>query len=165
MERLRLTYRTDAIELQAGGRTRFSKSWYTVSKASTNATWNNQLSASVNWTAPAGFGLVSDFNYNWYRGYTTPQDPEYILNVAVTKLLFKNKMTVQVKAWDLLNQSKNLHVTDASNYHQEVLNNTLGRYVILSLTWRFGDFGGVRGGMRGGPGRGPGRGPGGPPRR
>ena len=165
MERLRLTYRTDAIELQAGGRTRFSKSWYTVSKASTNATWNNQLSASVNWTAPAGFGLVSDFNYNWYRGYTTPQDPEYILNVAVTKLLFKNRMTVQVKAWDLLNQSKNLHVTDASNYHQEVLNNTLGRYVILSLTWRFGDFGGVRGGMRGGPGRGPGRGPGGPPRR
>ncbi|MBQ6086852.1 MAG: outer membrane beta-barrel protein [Bacteroidales bacterium] len=158
-DRLRLTYRTDNLELQAGGRMGFRKSWYTVSNASTNATWNNQVSGSVNWTAPAGFGLVSDFSYNWYRGYSTQQDPEYILNVAVTKLLFKNSMTVQLKAWDLLNQSKNLHVTDASNYHQEVLNNTLGRYVILSLTWRFGNYGNMRG-MRGGRGRG---GPGGPP--
>ncbi len=160
-ERLRLTYRNDKLELQASGRTTFRKSWYTVANATTNPTWNNQLQGSVNWTAPAGFGLVSDFSYNWYNGYSTQQDPEYILNVAVTKLLFKNSMTVQIKAWDLLNQSKNLHVTDASNYHQEVLNNTLGRYVILSLTWRFGNYGGMRGGMRG-PG---GRGPGGPPRR
>ena len=45
---------------------------------------------------------------------------------------------------------------------QDTQNNTLGRYVMLSLTYRFGNFGGQRGGMRGpgGPG-GPGRGPGG----
>ena len=39
------------------------------------------------------------------------------------------------------NGSNNISVTDASNYHQEVYNNTLGRYIILSLTWRFGNFG------------------------
>ena len=66
-----------------------------------------------------------------------------------------------IKAYDIFAQSKNLSVTDASNYHQEVLNNTLGRYIILSLTYRFGSFGGHKGG---GPGMG-GRGPMGPPRR
>ena len=50
-------------------------------------------------------------------------------------------MTIALKAYDIFNQAKNLSVTDASNYHQEVINNTLGRYIILSLTWRFGNFG------------------------
>jgi len=59
----------------------------------------------------------------------------------------------------LTTNAKNLTVTDASNYHSEVLNNTLGRYVILSLTYRFGTF--DRSQMRGGPGMG-GRGMGGP---
>ncbi|MDE5955063.1 MAG: hypothetical protein K2G80_01015, partial [Bacteroidales bacterium] len=65
-----------------------------------------------------------------------------------------------LNAYHILNQSKNLSITDASNYHQELRNNTLGRYVILSLTYRFGNFGKGRGGMAGGPG---GRGPMGPP--
>ena len=56
------------------------------------------------------------------------------------------------KAYDILGQSKNLSVNDSANFHTETRNNTLGRYVILSLTYRFGNFGGQAGG----------RGPGGP---
>ncbi|MGM9741388.1 MAG: outer membrane beta-barrel protein [Candidatus Cryptobacteroides sp.] len=160
-ERLRATYRNDFVEITASGRTRLSKSWYTMNSVNTDMTRNNQLSASMNWTIPGGVGLVSDFSYNWYRGYTTPQDDEYILNVEITKLLFKNKWTLSLKAYDLLNQSKNLSISDSANYHTETWNNTLGRYVILSLTWRFGTMGKSRmGGPMGGPGHGPG--PGGP---
>lgn len=54
MERLRLTYRNDVVELTAGGRTRMSKSWYTIANQSTNMTWSNQVSASMNWTVPGG---------------------------------------------------------------------------------------------------------------
>ena len=84
------------------------------------------------------------------------------MNAEITKLLFKNTCTLALKAYDIFAQSKNLSITDASNYHQEVRNNTLGRYIIVSFTYRFGTFNGGRGG-HGGPG-GPGRGPGGPPR-
>lgn len=161
-ERLRVTYRNDIVELNLGGRTRLSKSWYTVASANTNTTWNNQIDASMNWTIPGGVTLVSDFDYNWYRGYTTDQEDEYILNAQVSKLLFKNQFTLALKAYDILNQSKNLSVSDSANYHTETWNNTLGRYVILSLTWRFGTMGNGAKGMRRGPG-GPGRGPGGPP--
>lgn len=157
-ERLRVTYRDDLVEITAGGRTTVRKSWYTVASASTNTTWNNQVSGSMNWTIPGGVGLVADARYNWYEGYSTPQEDEIILNAEISKLLFKDRMTLTLKAYDILNQSKNLSVSDASNYHTETVNNTLGRYIILSMTWRFGSMGGRR---SGGPGRGPG-GPGGP---
>lgn len=160
-ERLKLTYRNNFVELTAGGRTRIAKSWYTINSIQTNATWNNQASASMNWTIPGGITLVSDFNYNWYRGYTTLQEDEYILNAEISKLLFKKQFTLSLKAYDILNQSKNLSVSDSSNYHTETWNNTLGRYVILSLTWRFGNMNNASKGRRG-PG-GPGGHPGPPP--
>ena len=160
-ERIRFTYRNDFVELTLGGRTRMSKSTYTIASATNTMTWNNQIDASMNWTIPGGINLLSDVDYNWYVGYASPQPREFVLNAEITKLLFKNTCTLALKAYDIFAQSKNLSVTDASNYHQEVLNNTLGRYIILSLTYRFGSFGGHKGG---GPGMG-GRGPMGPPRR
>ena len=159
-EMLRLTYRTDVLELVAGARTNVSKSWYTMESANTKATWNNNASFSVNWTLPFGMNLISDLNYNWYYGYTTEQKPEFILNAEITQLVLNNKATIALRAYDILNQAKNLMVTDASNYHQEVRNNTLGRYIVVSFTYRFGTFNNRRGGgQRGG---GP-RGAGGPP--
>ena len=165
---LRLTYRNDFVELVAGGRTNMSKSWYTMNTANQKATWNNNASFEMNWTLPFGMNLIGDLNYNWYNGYTTEQKPEFILNAEITQLLFNKTCTLALRAYDLLNQAKNLSVTDASNYHQEVRNNTLGRYIVISFTYRFGPFGGGRrgsGGMRGGPGGpgGMGRGPMGPP--
>jgi len=157
-QRLRFTYRNDFVELTLGGRTRMSKSWYTIASATNTTTWNNQIDASMNWTIPGGINILSDVDYNWYEGYTTPQEDEFILNAEITKLLFKNTCTLALKAYDIFAQSKNLSVTDASNYHQEVRNNTLGRYIIVSFTYRFGTFGGNRGGGPGGP-------MGGPPRR
>lgn len=164
-QRLRFTYRNDIVEIDLGGRTRMSKSWYTVAEYNQSATWNNQVDLSMNWTIPGGVNLIADADYNWYNGYTTPQEDEFVINAEVSKLLFKNKFTLALKAYDILNQSKNLNVSDASNYHQETRNNTLGRYIILSLTYRFGNFN-ANGQQRGpgGPG-GPGRGPMGPPPR
>lgn len=161
-QRLRLTYRNDIVELTLGGRTRMNKSWYTMENSNLDATWNNQVDGSMNWTIPGGINLIADVDYNWYNGYTTPQEDEVILNAEITKLLFDNKCTLAVKAYDILGQSKNLSVSDSANYHLERRNNTLGRYIILSLTYRFGNFNG--GGGRGPGGRGPG-GFGGPYRR
>jgi 5-hydroxyisourate hydrolase-like protein (transthyretin family) len=168
-DRLRFTYRGTALEASVGGSTRMNRSWYSISTLKDNTTtWNNQINASLtwNWTA-TGISLESDFDYNWYRGYSTEQPSQYVLNAEISKLLFNNNMTIALRGYDILGQSKNLTVTDSSNYHSEAVNNTLGRYVVVSLTWRFGSMGGRRrggggpdGGGPGGPGGG---GPGGPP--
>lgn len=154
-QRLRLTFRNDLVELIAGGRTRMSKSWYTIASGNVNPTWNNQVEFSMNWTIPCGLNIIADADYNWYNGYTTPQEDEIVINAEITQLLFNNKFTLALKVYDILGQSKNLTVSDSSNYHTETRNNTLGRYIILSLTYRFGDFSAVGGGRgRGGYGRG-----------
>ena len=155
MQSLRLTYRNDFVELIAGGRTNVSKSWYTLESANANATWNNNVSFEMNWTLPFGMNLISDLNYNWYNGYSTAQTPEFILNAEITQLVLNKRATIALRAYDLLNQAKNLMVTDASNYHQETRNNTLGRYIIVSFTYRFGTFGGNRRGANMGGGRPP----------
>ena len=166
-ERLRATYKNDNLELTLSGRTRMNHSWYTISSAADQTTtWNNQVRATVNWTWTApGLTLKSDFNYNWYRGYTTAQPSEYVLNAELQKLLFKNKVTLALKCYDILGQAKNLTVTDSANYHLEAVNNTLGRYIILSVTFRFGtmDKSRMQGAGRGFGG--PRSGPGGPPMR
>jgi hypothetical protein len=164
-QRLRLTYRNDFVELNAGASTRMNKSWYTLNKE-VQPTWNNQVEGNMNWTIPGGLNIIAEARYNWYNGYTTAQEDEVILNAEITKLLFKKKFTLALKAYDILGQSKNLSVSDSSNYHMESRNNTLGRYIIVSLTYRFGNFvgGGRRGPGQGGYG-GPRGGMAGPPRR
>jgi hypothetical protein len=164
VERLRFTYRSDNLELQVSPRTRMNRSWYTIATTASNTTtWNNQVRGSVNWTVePAGLAFESELNYNWYRGYSTPQPSEFVMDAEIQKLLFKKKVTLAVKAYDIFGQSKNLSVTDSANLHKESRNNTLGRYIMASLTYRFGTFDRSKMKGMGGPGGPGGRGPGGP---
>ena len=74
------------MELTLGGRTRMNKSWYTLKDKKQDATWNNQIDGSMNWTIPGGINFIADVDYNWYNGYTTPQEDEVILNAEITKL-------------------------------------------------------------------------------
>jgi len=159
VERLRGTYRSDNLELILSGRVRVSKPWYTLTTATENTTWANQISGSINWTVgDTGLELKTDADYNWYRGYTTDQPSELVWNAQISKTVFKKQATIALRAYDILDKAKNLTVTDASNYHSEVRNNTLGRYIMLSFTWRFGNFGQagqqMRSRMGGGPGGG-----------
>lgn len=158
-ERLSGKYRNDDLEVELSARTRMNSSWYTVGTVKDNTlTFNNQIRATATWTWDLiGLNTKGTFNYNWYNGYATKQPSEYVLNIEIEKMILNKKATLALKGFDILGQSKNLTVTDASNYHKETVNNTLGRYIILSFTYRFGNFGG--GGNRGM--RGPG-GPGGP---
>ena len=66
-ERLRLNYRSDNLELTLNGGTRFSKPWYSIKKEGTydNATWNNSVGASMDWTiGVTGLQFTTDANYN-----------------------------------------------------------------------------------------------------
>lgn len=163
-ERLKATYRNDFVEIGLSGRTRFSKPWYSMETAVAKMTWSNQVGLEMKWTIPGGVGINADSHYNWYNNYTTAQPASFLLNAEITKLLFKDKFTLAIKGYDLLNQSRNLSVMDTDNYHLETRNNTLGRYIIVSLTYRFGNFGKAGQQMRDRYGdRGPG-GPGGPRR-
>ena len=172
-EMLRLTYRNDWAEVIVGGRVNYRNAWYTVSSMDDVSTWTNSVNGSVNFTIPGGLNLRSDINHTFYIGYDEGYNkPTTVWNAELSKTLFKNAATLRVKVYDILKQSRNTSVTTTENYVQNVRNNTLGQYFMVTLTWRFGNFGDKKNdGMRmGGPGRGmgPGMGPrmgGGPGRR
>ncbi len=169
-ERFRLQYRGQSLEATVGASTRMNKTWYSISTTKDQTTtWNNQVSASLtyDWDL-TGMSFEGEMNYNWYNGYATAQPSQCVLNATIAKTI--RNFTISLNGYDILGQSKNLTVTDSGNYHNEAVNNTLGRYVILSVSWRFGSMGrpgsgprpGGRDGRPGPGGPGPGGMPGGP---
>ena len=158
----RFTYRNDWAEVIVGGRVNYRNAWYTVSSMDDVSTWTNSINGSINFTIPGGLNLVSDINHTFYVGYDEGyNEPVTVWNASLAKNLFKNTATLKFKVYDILKQSRNTSVTTTENYVQNVTNNTLGQYFMVTLTWRFGNFGSQKGGgMRmGGPGGGMGRGP------
>ena len=88
-DRLRVTYRSDALEVSLSGRTRMNNTWYTVaSKKDNTRTFNNNATGSFNWTWDlAGIVLKTDFGYNWYNGYDNPQRATAVWDAELQKLL------------------------------------------------------------------------------
>ena len=172
MERLNLNYRSDYFEVRLNGGTRFNKPWYSI-KSDTqteNVTWNNSVGGSINWTIGyTGLTFTTDANYNWYNGYKTEQPSRLIWNAGLQMPIIYNQATIALNAYDILGQRKNLSTTQNENLYSESRSLSIGRYIIVSFTWRFGTFGGRNGrmggmgGMMGGGrgGRGGGRGMGG----
>jgi len=173
-QRFRFTYRSDNLEIMLGGGARYNHVTYSINKSASpvggiknTETWSPSLDGSINWTLPGGLTLKSDASYNWYINYTTDIEPTLRINLDIQKLLFKNRVTMALRAYDLLDQARSISISNSNNMMTESWSNTLGRYVIVALTYRFGTFGGRRrgGGMGPGMGRpgmgGPGRGPGG----
>ena len=158
MERLNLTYRSDDLELRVNGGTRFNKPWYSV-KTTNNTediTWNNSVGGSINWTIGyTGLQFTTDANYNWYNGYKTDQPSRLIWNAGLSCPIIYNSATISLNAYDILGQRKNISTTQNENLLSESRSLSIGRYVMLSFTWRFGTFGGRNGRMGGfGGGRG-----------
>ena len=158
MERLNLNYRSDNFEVRVNGGTRFNKPWYSVKTTGNteNVTWNNSVGGSINWTIGyTGLTFTTDANYNWYNGYKTDQPSRLIWNAGLQMPIIYNSATIALNAYDILGQRKNLSTTQNENLYSESRSLSIGRYVILSFTWRFGTFGGRNGRMGGfGGGRG-----------
>ena len=158
MERLNLNYRSDNFEVRVNGGTRFNKPWYSVKTTGNteNVTWNNSVGGSINWTIGyTGLTFTTDANYNWYNGYQTDQPSRLIWNAGLQMPIIYNSATIALNAYDMLGQRQNLSRNETGNYLSESRSLSIGRYVILSFTWRFGTFGGRNGRMGGfGGGRG-----------
>jgi hypothetical protein len=142
-EYIRLSYRGDKLEASVGGRANYSHAWYTIENNIRPATWNNSVSMYLNWTMPGGFNLKSDIDHNFYIGYEEGMnEPTTVWNAEFSKQVLKNMGTLGLKVYDILNQSRNVWRNTNDNYIEDIQNNTLRQYFMLSFTIRFGTFGG-----------------------
>lgn len=168
-ENLRLVYRNDILEASLGGGAFINRSWYSSGLQQDSTRWNNNIEARFIAKIPGVLDISTNLRYNFYKGYAAGYaDPMTVWNLEIGRQILHNSATISIKAYDILNQSKSVSHSSVSNYERDTYNNTLGRYVVLTFTWRFGKFGEGGNIMQrmmppGGPGRG--RGFGGPGRR
>jgi len=112
---------------------------------------------------PFDFIITSNINYNFFRGYDDDFDRDMTMWTAdISKRVFKNKQgTIKLSVYDILRQNNNFSRTTTDNYVEDLRSNTLGRFAMLSFSYRFNSFGGG-GGPQGGGGNPMMRIPGGP---
>ena len=100
--------------------------------------------AMFNGTYSAPFGLVisSDLNFSTSSGYTTGYNStQWIWNGSIAYQFLKNKeASIQVSVYDILGQQKNIMRTQTASYIQDAIYNSLGRYGMLTFTYRFTTF-------------------------
>ena len=160
-----IAYRTAYFDLELRPRYGYQLTHNTMqnSRDRNVHTWG----AMFNGTYSAPFGLVisTDLNFSSTSGYSTGYDTkQWIWNGSIAyQFLTGKKASIQLSVYDILGQQKNISRTQTASYIQDAIYNSLGRYGMLTFTYRFTTFAkGQEPKSKNNEFRGPG-GPGGPP--
>ena len=135
----RLSYRLDDFEATASLALSYRRTWYSSESLENLSLWTNRASGSVNWTINKTWNIASDVTHRFFIGYSEGYGrSQTIWNASLSKTFYHKKMTARVKIYDILKSNKSISRTNAENYYQDVRNNTLGRYLMFTLLYRFG---------------------------
>ncbi|MFA5848937.1 MAG: outer membrane beta-barrel protein [Bacteroidales bacterium] len=136
-----LRYKSTFFETELRANARYSNSWFSVNRVKDRSTWINILAANIKWAVPYGFNLISDYSHYFYSGFSYNNDPAIIWNAEICKSILNNRVILSVKGYDLLDQTKNKKIIYADSFVQEESYNIIGRYIMFSLSTKFGKFG------------------------
>ncbi len=167
-----LAWRPDYIELELRPRYAIQSTHNSLQAGSNRTvhTYGGMFYAAYN--SPFGLVINSDLNYSATSGYSDGYDTkQWMWNAGIAYQFLRDRsLTLTLKAYDLLAQRKNVRRTVTANYIDDTRYNSLGRYFMVTVAYRFNTFGkgnepsSRNDDRRGGPGGPPpGRRPSGPP--
>ena len=132
-------------------------------------TWGGMFNGT--YSAPFGLVISTDLRYSTTSGYSAGYNSDqWIWNGSVAYQFLSDKQAaVTLSVYDILGQRKNIYRNVTGDYIEDVFYNSLGRYGMVTFTYRFNTF--KKGEQPkdrnadrwGGPGGGPGGRPGGRP--
>ena len=96
-------------------------------------------SFNANYYTPFGLSIGSDITYSATSGYSAGYDNnQWLWNASLSYEFLKDKSaTIALKAYDLLQQKKNVSRSVTANYIEDQQFNTVTRYVMLTFSYRF----------------------------
>ena len=165
-ERARLTFRQDwesgwQVEVNTGG-----EFLYNLNR-STNATASNldhhefRYGGSFQINMPWGMVISSDIEQQSRRGYSdAAMNTNHLIwgGSISQRFLPRRQLTVSLRAVDILDERDDVNRSISAVSRTDTQNEMVRSYVLLSVNWRFGRFGGRRGGGNRGEGEGRGDG-------
>lgn len=139
-----LAYRTDLFDLEIRPRYNLQTTHNSVQTAVSNNRNIHTYGGQFNGTYSAPFGLVlsTDLSYSATSGYSAGYDTkQWIWNGSIAYQFLKDKKaSVMLSVYDILGQRKNVNRNVTASYIEDAIYNSLGRYGMLTITYRFSSF-------------------------
>ncbi|MCM1029593.1 MAG: TonB-dependent receptor [Pseudoflavonifractor sp.] len=163
-----IAFRPDNFEIELRPSYGFQATHNSISRIKTPDTHRYGGRLHLYWYLPFGLTLNSDLHYTATSGYSAGYNRnEWMWNASISYQTLRDKsLTLSIKAYDLLHQTTSISRSVTANYIDDQSFNTLTRYFMATVAWRFNTIGkgartsgygdGHRGGHMGPPPGGPG---------
>ena len=138
-----LAWRPENLELELRPNYRISTVHNSFARQSDRTTHTYGGSFYGSYTLPFGLTLGTDLNYSATSGYSQGYDTKtWMWNASLSYEFLRNRAaTVSLKAYDILGQRSNVRRSVTANYIDDSRYNSLTRYVMVTVSYRFNTFG------------------------
>ncbi len=137
-----LAFRNNVFDIEV--RPRYSFQNTVNSKLASNTRTINTWGGIFNGTYSAPFGLVisTDLNYSTTSGYSSGYNTnQWRWNGSLAyQFLSEKQASVTISVYDILGQQKNIFRNVTGDYIEDVYYNSLGRYGMVTFTYKFNTF-------------------------
>ena len=134
----------EVIDWEVGVRWNYGQASYEL-QANFNQNYNRQdWFGLFTWFLPKDWVLGTEIEYQRFSNENFGQSDQFALwQASISKgLLTNNRLLLKITVFDLLNQNTGIQRQNAFNYFEESRANALGRYAMLSATFKIGRVGG-----------------------
>ncbi|MEL6837288.1 MAG: outer membrane beta-barrel protein [Bacteroidota bacterium] len=134
----------EKIDWELGARWNYGQAKYEL-QANFNQNYNRQdWFGLFTWFLPKDWVLGTEIEYQRFSNENFGQSDQFTLwQASISKgLLRNNRLLLKLTVFDLLNQNTGIQRQNAFNYFEESRANALGRYAMLSATYKIGRVGG-----------------------
>ena len=137
-----LAFRNSVFDIEL--RPRYSFQNTTTSALKSNArnihTWGGMFDGT--YSAPFGLVISTDLRYSTTSGYSAGYNSDqWIWNGSIAYQFLKEKQAaLTISVYDILGQRKNIFRNVTGDYIEDVFYNSLGRYGMVTFTYRFNTF-------------------------
>ncbi len=124
---------TDWLEINPYVSYDFNKTSYSIADGITQKIWSLSLDGNIYFLKNMQFGYAISKNYVSGINNNVTTNP-FVINTMLQMKVFKNKGSLQLRAYDLLNQNNFINRTTNDNGFTEIATNPNSRYVMVNLS-------------------------------
>ena len=105
--------------------------------------FQHNASVNLNLLSKTGWFFQNDLNNQYYKGLSEGFNQSYFLwNMSAGKKIFKDrKGEIKLGVFDLLKQNRSINRNITSEYIEDVRNEVLQQYFMLTFTYNLRNFG------------------------
>ncbi|WP_344728340.1 outer membrane beta-barrel protein [Corallibacter vietnamensis] len=132
----------DVLEIRPRYSINFSKNSYNIAAFEDRDFLYHELRIGTALFLPKKFEWRNDIRYNYNPNIADGfQKSAWFWNATLAYSVLKDKGTITLKAYDLLNQNTNARRSATQNYIEDSQSTVLERYFMLSFSWKFNSLG------------------------